>query len=153
MYWPSCSPVIAKYAGRPYAASAMATDIKPTRQTGLRSLLERRTIVGGNCVVTLLPMTAYDVRYVPRTAVVGFAFETQAGSHAFASDRMRPFRTRPTASPTRHPAAKSHRARQWAANTSLSTSGVQMTGSACLSVSSMIASARKPSTPRRTCAC
>lgn len=45
--------------------------------------------------VTLLPATAYDVRYVPPAAVIGFAFEAQAGMHAFASDRARPFRTRP----------------------------------------------------------
>lgn len=45
--------------------------------------------------VTLLPATAYDVRYLPAAAVIGFAFETQAGVHAFASDRAQPFRARP----------------------------------------------------------
>ena len=45
--------------------------------------------------VTLLPATAYDVRYTPGFPVIGFAFEAQDGAHAFASDRKRPFRARP----------------------------------------------------------
>lgn len=54
-----------------------------------------RTLSLDGYTVTLLPATAYDVRYVPAAAVIGFAFETQAGMHAFASDRVQPFRTRP----------------------------------------------------------
>ncbi|MEZ5788394.1 MAG: helix-turn-helix transcriptional regulator [Xanthobacteraceae bacterium] len=54
-----------------------------------------RTIALKGCEVTLLPAVAYDVRYVPAAAVIGFAFEAQAGVHAFASDRAQPFRTRP----------------------------------------------------------
>ncbi|GGF27909.1 hypothetical protein GCM10011611_37370 [Aliidongia dinghuensis] len=45
--------------------------------------------------VELLPAAPYDVGYTPEVPVIGFAFETQAGSHAFASDRVTPFRTRP----------------------------------------------------------
>ncbi|HEV2674701.1 MAG TPA: AraC family transcriptional regulator [Aliidongia sp.] len=45
--------------------------------------------------VELLPAAPYDVAYTPQTPVIGFAFETQTGAHAFASDRMSPFRTRP----------------------------------------------------------
>jgi AraC family transcriptional regulator len=38
---------------------------------------------------------AYDVAYTPEAAVIGFAFESQAGTHAFATDRITDFRTRP----------------------------------------------------------
>lgn len=37
----------------------------------------------------------YDARYTPDAAVVGFAFEAQSGTHAFASSRRLPFRTKP----------------------------------------------------------
>lgn len=40
----------------------------------------------------LLPRQPYEVRYTTDRAAVGFAFDTQAGDHAFASDRVRPFR-------------------------------------------------------------
>jgi AraC family transcriptional regulator len=43
----------------------------------------------------LLPAAAYDVRYTPEGAVIGFAYDTQSGVHAFASDRVQPFRTIP----------------------------------------------------------
>jgi AraC family transcriptional regulator len=45
--------------------------------------------------LTLLPAAAYEVRYTPDAAVIGFAYDSQSGVHAFASDRLRPFRTRP----------------------------------------------------------
>jgi AraC family transcriptional regulator len=45
--------------------------------------------------LTLLPAAAYEVRYTPDRAVIGFAYDAQSGAHAFASDRLRPFRTRP----------------------------------------------------------
>jgi AraC family transcriptional regulator len=45
--------------------------------------------------LTLLPAAAYEVRYTPDKAVIGFAYDTQSGVHAFASDRLQPFRTRP----------------------------------------------------------
>ncbi len=40
----------------------------------------------------LLPRGAYSVRYTPSRPVVGFAFESQCGVHAFGSDRVRAFR-------------------------------------------------------------
>lgn len=52
-------------------------------------------VVGHGSTVALLPAAAYAVRYTPGAAVLGFAFDAQAGTHAFASDRVRPFRTRP----------------------------------------------------------
>ena len=45
--------------------------------------------------VELLPRLPYDVAYTPEAAVIGFAFEPQAGTHAFATDRTTDFRTRP----------------------------------------------------------
>jgi AraC family transcriptional regulator len=45
--------------------------------------------------IALLPGQAYEVRYTPQVPVLGFAFESQSGVHAFACDRVVPFRTRP----------------------------------------------------------
>jgi AraC family transcriptional regulator len=45
--------------------------------------------------LTLLPAAAYDVRYTPDAAAIGFAYDSQSGVHAFASDRVQPFRARP----------------------------------------------------------
>lgn len=42
-------------------------------------------------VLRLLPRARYSVSYTPPQPVVGFAFESQRGSHAFASDRVRAF--------------------------------------------------------------
>ena len=53
------------------------------------------TIAIGRMRVTLLARAPYEARYTPSTAVIGFAFEVQAGTHAFASDRVKPFHTRP----------------------------------------------------------
>jgi AraC family transcriptional regulator len=54
----------------------------------------RRLAVG--CVhAELLPRMPYEVAYTPAADVIGFAFESQAGSHAFATDRTTGFRTRP----------------------------------------------------------
>jgi AraC family transcriptional regulator len=55
----------------------------------------RRLAAIGGARVELLPRMAYDVAYTPEAAVIGFAFEAQAGSHAFATDRVTDFRTRP----------------------------------------------------------
>jgi AraC family transcriptional regulator len=45
--------------------------------------------------LTLLPAAAYEVRYTPDGPVIGFAYDLQSGVHAFASDCLQPFRTRP----------------------------------------------------------
>jgi AraC family transcriptional regulator len=54
----------------------------------------RLAAIGCTCV-ELLPRMPYDVAYTPEVAVIGFAFEPQAGTHAFATDRTTDFRTRP----------------------------------------------------------
>ncbi len=53
------------------------------------------SITIGEAHAALLSRGPYEARYTPRTAVIGFAFETQTGMHAFASDREASFRTRP----------------------------------------------------------
>jgi AraC family transcriptional regulator len=59
-----------------------------------RSEPVRRT-TAGSWFIELLPRQAYDATYVPDRAVIGFAFETQRGTHAFSSDRVQPFQTKP----------------------------------------------------------
>lgn len=54
-----------------------------------------RSVRVGARTVTLLPGIPYDVDYVPATGIVGFAFDAQSGTHAFADERDRPFRARP----------------------------------------------------------
>lgn len=48
-------------------------------------------IVAAGVTLRLLPRTPYAVRYMPDRPVAGFAFESQRGEHAFATDRVRPF--------------------------------------------------------------
>jgi AraC family transcriptional regulator len=54
----------------------------------------RLSVIGG-ARIELLPRMPYAAAYTPQVAVIGFAFESQAGSHAFATDRITDFRTRP----------------------------------------------------------
>lgn len=54
----------------------------------------RRAVVG-DCCVELLPQSPYSAAYTPELAVIGFAFESQAGVHAFATDRRAHFRAKP----------------------------------------------------------
>src|SRR5262245_55860742 len=51
--------------------------------------------VTGLARIELLPPIAYEAAYTPSAPVIGFAFEAQAGTHAFASDRKRPFYATP----------------------------------------------------------
>jgi AraC family transcriptional regulator len=55
----------------------------------------RRLVAVGDDTIELLPRMPCEVSYTPDAAVIGFAFETQAGMHAFACDRLTAFRTRP----------------------------------------------------------
>jgi AraC family transcriptional regulator len=55
----------------------------------------RRCAVVGSWSVELLPRKPYHAAYRPDVPVVGFAFDGQAGVHAFGSDRKTNFRTRP----------------------------------------------------------
>ena len=59
-----------------------------------RTKAAKRLVVGA-WTVELLPRRPYEVTYTPEEAVVGFAFESQVGVHAFSSDRVRPFSSKP----------------------------------------------------------
>ena len=74
----------------------MSEPLSRTGLTGATGATEpvREVRVGGR-TVTLLPRAPYEAAYVPGTGVVGFAFESQHGDHAFGGDRRCPFRTRP----------------------------------------------------------
>ena len=54
-----------------------------------------RSAAIGRYRVALLPRAAYEAAYTAGQTVIGFAFESQSGSHAFASDRRTAFHTRP----------------------------------------------------------
>jgi len=49
----------------------------------------------GRWMVELLPARGYCARFKSPAPGIGFAFDSQRGEHAFASDRNRPFWTRP----------------------------------------------------------
>src|SRR5262249_41423834 len=53
----------------------------------------RRALPG--LAVTLLPALPYEVRYRADEHVIGFTLAPQQGTHAFASDRRRPFFAHP----------------------------------------------------------
>ncbi|WP_088347995.1 MULTISPECIES: AraC family transcriptional regulator [Rhodomicrobium] len=50
-----------------------------------------RALSVNGLTLRLWPRGAYCARYTPDMPVAGFAFESQSGQHAFASDRVRPF--------------------------------------------------------------
>lgn len=54
-----------------------------------------RFAVKGTWCAELLPRKPYQTAYTPEAAVIGFAFESQVGMHAFGSDRRVAFRARP----------------------------------------------------------
>jgi len=54
-----------------------------------------RAAVIGRFRIALLPRASYEAAYTADRAVIGFAFESQSGTHAFAGDRRTAFRTRP----------------------------------------------------------
>lgn len=49
----------------------------------------------GKWQVSLFPANAYQADYIASSATIGFAFDAQTGAHAYASDRVRPFRASP----------------------------------------------------------
>jgi AraC family transcriptional regulator len=61
----------------------------------MRNVLPRRAIIPGVALIELLPPEPYETAYTPAQGVIGFAFEAQAGYHAFGSDRRTPFRASP----------------------------------------------------------
>jgi AraC family transcriptional regulator len=73
-----------------YAPRTMkASSHLPARPSG------HHTMTVGDDSIELLPRMPYEASYTPEAGVVGFAFETQTGTHAFASDRKTAFRARP----------------------------------------------------------
>jgi AraC family transcriptional regulator len=54
-----------------------------------------RELTVGSFHIELLPQRSYHACYRPDKAAIGFAFESQDGFHAFSSDRVKPFRTKP----------------------------------------------------------
>ncbi len=51
-------------------------------------------VVAGNWAIELLPAAPYETRYTPATTIVGFSFDSQTGTHAFASDIRHPFKSK-----------------------------------------------------------
>jgi len=49
------------------------------------------TLQSGGMTLTLLPAAPYRASFTPAQPVAGFAFESQRGMHAFASDGVHPF--------------------------------------------------------------
>ncbi len=65
-------------------ASMKKVDLEPVRRLDV-----------GSWRVELLPRHPYEASYIPDQAVIGFAFESQSGLHAFSSDYVYPFHARP----------------------------------------------------------
>ena len=49
----------------------------------------------GAWTVELLPRTPYEARFTPAAPVIGFAFDSQFGIHAFGTDRRSGYRAKP----------------------------------------------------------
>jgi AraC family transcriptional regulator len=49
----------------------------------------------GRWTVELLPKNGYEARYTPAAPVIGFAFDSQIGIHAFGTDRRTGYRAKP----------------------------------------------------------
>ena len=49
----------------------------------------------GRWKVELLPQSGYEARYTPAAPVIGFAFDSQIGIHAFGTDRRTGYRAKP----------------------------------------------------------
>lgn len=54
-----------------------------------------RRAEAGPWAIELLPGAGYEARYVAGQAAIGFAFDSQHGVHAIASDHVRPFHALP----------------------------------------------------------
>jgi AraC family transcriptional regulator len=55
----------------------------------------RRFEQPGRWAVELLPKSGYEARYTPAAPVIGFAFDSQIGIHAFGTDRRSGYRAKP----------------------------------------------------------
>jgi AraC family transcriptional regulator len=60
-----------------------------------RALGSHAIAIAGVCHIELLPRAPYETTYIPDRPVIGFAFETQTGTHAFASSRKVAFHAKP----------------------------------------------------------
>src|SRR3954467_2153079 len=55
----------------------------------------RRYEQSGRWMVELLPPSGYEARYTPGAPIIGFAFDSQVGIHAFGTDRRTGYRAKP----------------------------------------------------------
>src|SRR4051794_30003870 len=51
--------------------------------------------LSGRWAVELLPKSGYEARYTAAAPVIGFAFDSQVGIHAFGTDRRTGYRAKP----------------------------------------------------------
>ncbi len=63
--------------------------------TGTARAEPARHAQAGGYRIALLPRAAYEAAYTPGQGVIGFAFDSQSGTHAFGGDRRRVYRARP----------------------------------------------------------
>ena len=64
-------------------------------ETNRSGLQQARRAAVGQWWAELLPQSPYDAAYTPDAAIIGFAFDSQAGVHAFATDRRTEFPAKP----------------------------------------------------------
>jgi AraC family transcriptional regulator len=67
----------------------------PAHRTANTAASVRRLAIDGSWSAELLPRNSYLAAYTPESPIIGFAFESQAGIHAFASSRKSDFRATP----------------------------------------------------------
>ena len=60
-----------------------------------RTLGSQTIEIPGVCRIELLPRAPYEAAYTPNRAIIGFAFEAQSGTHAFATSRKAEFHAKP----------------------------------------------------------
>jgi AraC family transcriptional regulator len=68
---------------------------KLARRTATPAASLCRFAIAGSWCAELLPRDPYLAAYTPEAPIIGFAFESQAGVHAFASSRKTDFRAAP----------------------------------------------------------
>jgi AraC family transcriptional regulator len=68
-----------------------------TGTQGTRHQAQRSLVISfaGVCSIELLPRAPYETMYTPNDSIIGFGFETQTGTHAFASSRKVAFQAKP----------------------------------------------------------
>ena len=54
-----------------------------------------KSIQVGSWKIDLLPRAPYEASYTPEQSIIGYTFDSQAGTHAFASDKRRSFQAVP----------------------------------------------------------